>query len=329
MAFIHPDTPAFHHPEITWLYEEGLRIEATKLQTILSLPRPTLVQDLEGILADTREHATYYENLRDEELEDAFQDAPLHAIMLLGELQSKASLPAILDWLSQPDDVVEFWLGEHKTETAWEAFYNLLPNDMQVIDLFLRNPSVDMSTKTTFTDAFTQLALHQPQHRNEVVKMYADLFNHYKGTKNEDDKEFLSFAVGSALEMKATELIPQIMALFDAGVVYEYVNGNKEDALKILSKDEKDYTRAILPIADRYQEIITTWAGYREEDEWDNEEPEDKMEEDDDAEWAPVSRNTDKDESKLLPIRTEAKIGRNDPCPCGSGKKYKKCCMNA
>ncbi len=25
--------------------------------------------------------------------------------------------------------------------------------------------------------------------------------------------------------------------------------------------------------------------------------------------------------------RSEAKIGRNDPCPCGSGKKYKKCHM--
>ena len=24
--------------------------------------------------------------------------------------------------------------------------------------------------------------------------------------------------------------------------------------------------------------------------------------------------------------RKGAKIGRNDPCPCGSGKKYKKCC---
>jgi uncharacterized protein YecA (UPF0149 family) len=24
-------------------------------------------------------------------------------------------------------------------------------------------------------------------------------------------------------------------------------------------------------------------------------------------------------------IRTN-KVGRNDPCPCGSGKKYKKCC---
>ncbi len=26
--------------------------------------------------------------------------------------------------------------------------------------------------------------------------------------------------------------------------------------------------------------------------------------------------------------RFEEKIGRNDPCPCGSGKKYKKCCLN-
>ena len=25
-------------------------------------------------------------------------------------------------------------------------------------------------------------------------------------------------------------------------------------------------------------------------------------------------------------IREEDKVGRNDPCPCGSGKKYKKCC---
>ncbi|MEE0874530.1 MAG: SEC-C metal-binding domain-containing protein [Ruminococcus sp.] len=25
-------------------------------------------------------------------------------------------------------------------------------------------------------------------------------------------------------------------------------------------------------------------------------------------------------------MRKGKKIGRNDPCPCGSGKKYKKCC---
>jgi preprotein translocase subunit SecA len=29
--------------------------------------------------------------------------------------------------------------------------------------------------------------------------------------------------------------------------------------------------------------------------------------------------------TELKPVRTGAKVGRNDPCPCGSGKKYKKC----
>lgn len=31
-------------------------------------------------------------------------------------------------------------------------------------------------------------------------------------------------------------------------------------------------------------------------------------------------------EADIQPVRTEPKIQRNDPCPCGSGKKYKKCC---
>ncbi|TDT62420.1 preprotein translocase subunit SecA [Fonticella tunisiensis] len=39
----------------------------------------------------------------------------------------------------------------------------------------------------------------------------------------------------------------------------------------------------------------------------------------------PTSTNMD-ESVKKEPIRKEKKIGRNDPCPCGSGKKYKNCC---
>ncbi|MFZ2970207.1 MAG: preprotein translocase subunit SecA [Minisyncoccia bacterium] len=35
----------------------------------------------------------------------------------------------------------------------------------------------------------------------------------------------------------------------------------------------------------------------------------------------------DEDQSAQAPIKARDKIGRNDPCVCGSGKKYKKCCM--
>ncbi len=32
-----------------------------------------------------------------------------------------------------------------------------------------------------------------------------------------------------------------------------------------------------------------------------------------------------KEQQKVQPVRVEKKVGRNDPCPCGSGKKYKQC----
>jgi preprotein translocase subunit SecA len=39
-----------------------------------------------------------------------------------------------------------------------------------------------------------------------------------------------------------------------------------------------------------------------------------------------LSRGDIKSAGKATQKREGAKIGRNDPCPCGSGKKYKKCC---
>jgi len=34
-----------------------------------------------------------------------------------------------------------------------------------------------------------------------------------------------------------------------------------------------------------------------------------------------------RDAKKVEPLRADEKVGRNDPCPCGSGRKYKKCCF--
>jgi len=51
-------------------------------------------------------------------------------------------------------------------------------------------------------------------------------------------------------------------------------------------------------------------------------------------EWDDILSEDEKNEiaqqynqSKIF-TNDEKKVGRNDPCPCGSGKKYKKCCIN-
>ncbi|MCW8880124.1 MAG: SEC-C metal-binding domain-containing protein [Kangiellaceae bacterium] len=45
-----------------------------------------------------------------------------------------------------------------------------------------------------------------------------------------------------------------------------------------------------------------------------------------DAEKEENTRDLDILQSKTATVKSEKKASRNDPCPCGSGKKYKKCC---
>ena len=48
----------------------------------------------------------------------------------------------------------------------------------------------------------------------------------------------------------------------------------------------------------------------------------------DEAPFAPNLFST-RDYLEPVPMpyeRSSPKVGRNDPCPCGSGRKYKKCC---
>jgi uncharacterized protein len=42
--------------------------------------------------------------------------------------------------------------------------------------------------------------------------------------------------------------------------------------------------------------------------------------------FAPHRRRAATARDTIPPHRKQSKIGRNDPCPCGSGKKYKRCC---
>jgi preprotein translocase subunit SecA len=43
------------------------------------------------------------------------------------------------------------------------------------------------------------------------------------------------------------------------------------------------------------------------------------------SEESDIQRASRERSQKQQPVRVETKVGRNDPCPCGSGKKYKKC----
>ncbi len=76
--------------------------------------------------------------------------------------------------------------------------------------------------------------------------------------------------------------------------------------------------RSAAPMLRRLQELMKTTEKSRSIDKDESEE----------MGWLNPSYDPDRpSDEPTRPIRNEsAKIGRNDPCPCGSGKKYKKCC---
>ncbi len=99
---------------------------------------------------------------------------------------------------------------------------------------------------------------------------------------------------------------------FDRSGTLEWAKGSKWKGLEIVStKDggENDTTGEV--------EFIANYS-YNDVDQAHHERAEFKKR---GSEWFFV-------DGKLVqePVRNENKIGRNDPCTCGSGKKYKKCC---
>lgn len=302
--------PNFNHPEIQWLYLNGLRIPAEQLQTILSLPRQTLIEDLETVLEDGINRFSQFEECFEEE-KTSFV---LHSMLLLTELDSVESLSKIFSFFKLPSNIISHWIGDHITETIWLVFYKLAFSNTQLLKSFMLEPEIYTYSKVAASEALCQLYLHHPERKEEILSIYSDLFTAFLNSDIEDnliDSDFIGLAITDAEDCEFTELLPVIKELYEHEYVSEGICGSYSDLEKTFGQDPFTKVEEIYSIPDLYQHIITTWSGYTEE-----------FEEEVDNKNIPF--NFDFNSTKQQAVST--KIGRNEPCPCGSGKKYKKCC---
>lgn len=299
--------PVFHHAQINNLYEYGLRIPTEKLNEILALPRETVIADLEKILLDAIDRYQFFSR---KDWEEETHHFPLHAICLLGELKAENSLPAVLSLLENDEEVLDFWFGDHITSTLWLPVYLLSQNNPVLLKQFLLKPGLNTYSKITVSETLCQIALYQPGKRKEIATIYSEVlscFNHAGLKDNIIDSDFLGLTIGDIIDCGFIELLPAIKELYEKKYVSITINGTYEEVEELLKKPlVRNPVRNILNIFDLYKSILKNWAGYSEED-------------DDDDYFG--------DDEINLPA-VSVKIGRNDPCPCGSGKKYKRCCID-
>ncbi|MBW6492423.1 MAG: DUF1186 domain-containing protein [Lentimicrobium sp.] len=297
--------PAFHHDEINNLYHFGMRIPRAILEEILALPRPSLIADLEAVLQDAVDRYGYFEKLDNQ---DETHSSPLHAMFLLAALKATESLPRLLEFLEADKDFLEFWLGDHQTSTLWQVVYALGLNKIDELRRFLLKPGINTYSKTIASDALCQILLHNPERRPEILGLYSDVFQTFARSSVDEnlvDNDLLGLMICDAIDCRLPELIPLVKTLYDKQYVTPDICGSYEEVEKAFQTVPKyDKTKKVNSLFDLYENILTTWAGYRED-----------------------KRTSSFYEPEPNHPAFSVKIGRNDPCPCGSGKKYKKCCM--
>lgn len=312
------ELPVFENPVINRLYENDISIDHELIREILALPRQSLITDLEKVINDALCRFEFFDNMvEDEGWNEELMSFPIHAVFLLGEIRAEQSLEKVLDLFRQNSDFLELWFGDHITETLWEPVYYLGSNLLDKLKLFIQEPGLYTYAKSLVSNAVTQIPLHQPKRKEEVIHWYKDLFQFFIHSKIEDnviDSELIGFLVSDVMEFNAVSLKGEIVKLFELGYVSASIAGGAKEVLKNLETPPQfDPKLELLNIFDRYQMITTSWAGYTNEEE----EYTDDQIYDDYAEFP-----------GMLPAPNKPKVGRNDPCPCGSGKKYKKCCLN-
>lgn len=329
--------PVFIHPEIQWLYEFGLDIPKEKIETLLALPRPTLVADLHKVLNDAMARFDYF---YEQECDENSLNFPNHALFLLAELRSTESLDLALNFMRQDDEWAHYWFSDLLTEIFPIFYYKMIGDDWQILKDYLLEPYNEPFQRMVIPAAIAIIGYHHPDKRQAAIHFLEDILNdfyenraHYTGII---DIELIESIVHNLVELEAKDVFPLIEKLYHANMITDFMAGDLDEIRAYVNETERRdfFFKTISNIFDSYQEVLSWGEPLSEEKRQalaaELEESKKKLEENK-KQIAEKERELAAAKGQLAQLLSQAKpdlpkAGRNDPCPCGSGKKYKKCC---
>jgi len=240
----------------------------------------------------------------------------LHAVMILGLIPTEAAGLLLVQYMrrmsEQGDDALQDWLASH-----WpDLFGNKPASLMSALRALSEDRDLYWYIRACARDALVAMA-----QRTDSATLDDTLTHLAAAARDEtEDWDYRLLTANTLLDFPR----PQYRELLETlakqqpkiGAVFHQDDVEKSYAE---AKDKPNHGR-------HYKK---PWAFYEaqaiaaRQERWAREDQEERERE---AAW---QREGATFEDIIDPyVRPEPKIGRNDPCPCGSGKKYKKCCLN-
>lgn len=279
-----------YHPEIEFPEEALKEIVARKEEAI-----PLLLD----ILKQIRDNPGM-------NLADGDYFGHIYALDLLAQSRVEEAYPLVLELISLPSEQLYGLFGDMIADSAGRILASICGDDVAPIKGIIENESVDKYVRVEAITALAILALDGEIEREELIEYYRGIF------RTIDDPGILALLINLCTDIYPGELYDEIREAYENDRVDSFVidmesveQAMREGEASLLAKAKKN----------RYLQKINDTIGELRE-------------------WAYIGDFEDGlfdlsdiwPEKKRKPTVNEPKIGRNDPCPCGSGKKYKKCC---
>jgi hypothetical protein len=221
-----------------------------------------------------------------------------YALYLLAKWREPRAYPYVIRWLSLPGEAPFDIAGDVVTQDGRRILAAVCDGDLEPIKALVVDRSANEYGRSAGVTALALLAAWAEVPRESIVTTFLWLAR--EGLEREPSQVWNSLAADSA-DIEALVVFPELRRAYADGLIErQFMQPSELDEVEAASRG-----RGLEDTRDRHPPIddvvdATAWRARFDD--------------------APESAVT------AEPYRAPSRVGRNEPCPCGSGKKFKKCC---
>jgi Protein of unknown function (DUF1186)/SEC-C motif len=243
--------------------------------------------------------------------------AHLYAMFLLAQFRETRAYPLVVRFALLPGALLDSLCGDFITQDLGQVLASVCGGELAGIQSLIENTDADEWARGAALSSLVTLVAAGQKSRDEIVSYFAGLF---RGKLLRKWSHVWDVLVSYSSDLHPAELLDDIERAYEDGLVdprYIGLDDVKRDLAmgkdQVLARLADDPHRRL--VEDTVAEM-GWWACFR-----------------DDRPSQVKSAGPASSKAHLQPVAasspiksTKPKTGRNEPCPCGSGKKYKKCC---
>ncbi|MDO3409467.1 DUF1186 domain-containing protein [Saccharibacillus sp. CPCC 101409] len=235
-----------------------------------------------------------------------------YAYLLLAELQEAKAFPIILELLELDTDWLDILFADDLTGIFGRVLASTYDGDLSKLRALLDNEKADEYARAQAAVAMRILVLEGRLDRQEILNVIEETLLRLSDDSCTDPQRVsvITSLVIAAEEIHPAEIADTLREMFERDLVNQGITSWKYTQKALETEREKHLNRVRQnelnqPVRDAVSELSKNYIYQKPEREA--------------IQQKVVYAGN-------VPVTRQPKVGRNDPCPCGSEKKYKKCC---